>query len=253
MEAAPHDPQPVLVSTRDAGVLTLTLNRPDQRNALDHVLARRLLDALSGAAADPTLRVLVLTGSGNAFCAGDDLAATARWRAGEYADTPADPRTHEHLYLAVCRNLLTLPVPVVIAANGPAIGAGLSLLCAADHRIAVRDAVFGTPALRHGHLGDATLLTRTVGPAQATRLYLTGATLEAEEAARIGLVDRVVAAEELPTAVATTAADLAALPPGAFALFKRLREQVLHAPTDVALLLQDRGHHESHRLNGGRT
>ncbi|MET8573359.1 enoyl-CoA hydratase/isomerase family protein [Streptomyces sp. NPDC005012] len=252
METTPHDPPPVLLSACDAGVLTLTLNRPDHRNALDHVLARRLLDALAEAAADPTLKVLVLTGAGTAFCAGDDLAATARWRAGEYADTPADPRTHEHLYLSVCRSLLTLPVPVVIAANGPAIGAGLSLLCAADHRIASRAAVFGTPALRHGHLGDAALLTRAVGPTHATRLHLTGATLDAEEATRIGLVDRVVAPDELPAAAAATGAELAALPPGAFALFKRLREQVLHAPTDVALLLQDRGHHESHRLHGGR-
>ncbi|MFD3415882.1 enoyl-CoA hydratase/isomerase family protein [Streptomyces cyaneofuscatus] len=237
-----------LTRTVDDGVLTLVLNRPGKRNALDAVLAESLSQAFTDAAeGSPDIRAVLLTGEGPAFCAGDDLAATARWQNRDYTGTPNHPDTREHLYLTLCRQMLELPLPVVVAVNGPALGAGLSLVCAADYRVAARHATFASPALDHGHIGDAALLTRTVGPARATHLYLSGERLSAERAAAYGLVDHVVADDQLHRTATTAAARLADRSTQAIAMFKSLRERVWHTPTDTAIVFQDRSHHLSHR------
>ncbi|MFC9856299.1 MULTISPECIES: enoyl-CoA hydratase/isomerase family protein [unclassified Streptomyces] len=243
----------VLLRDTDAGVLTLTLHRPRQRNALDLSLATRLRSTLAELPGNRNIRAVLITGSGPAFCAGDDLEATGRWRSGSYEDTPNDPRTGEHLYLSVCRQLLRLPVPVVVAVNGPALGAGLSLVCAGDYRIAADSAWFAVPSLSMAHIGDVAMLSRTVGSAMATRMYLTGERIPAERAIDRGIVDQTVPASRLRTKAVECARGLAAAPTGAIGLFKELREAAWHTDTDTALRLQDRYHHRSHReIDDGR-
>lgn len=243
----------VLLRHADAGVLTLTLHRPRQRNAFDRRLAVQLRSALAELPGDPSVRAVLITGSGPSFCAGDDLGATGRWRAGSYEGTPNDSRTREHLYISVCRQLLELPVPVVVAVNGPALGAGLSLVCAGDYRIATDSAWFAVPGLPMAHIGDVAMLSRTVGPAMATRMYLTGERVPAEQAVDRGIVDRTVPASRLRAEAARCARELAAAPTGAIGLFKELRERAWHAGTDAALTLQDRYHHRSHdEIEDGR-
>ncbi|MFI9018936.1 enoyl-CoA hydratase/isomerase family protein [Streptomyces griseus] len=243
----------VLIRHTDGGVLTLTLHRPRQHNALDRRLAVQLRSALAELPDDRSVRAVLISGSGSSFCAGDDLEATGRWRSGSYEGTPNDPRTREHLYLSVCRQLLELPVPVVVAVNGPALGAGLSLVCAGDYRIAASSAWFSVPGLAMAHIGDVAMLSRTVGPSMATRMYLTGERVSAARAADRGIVDRAVPASRLRAEAAQCARELAAAPTGAIGLFKELREQAWHAGTDAAVALQDRYHHRSHEeIEDGR-
>lgn len=219
------------IETR-ASVMTLTLDRPDSLNALTTPLKVALLEALEAIALSPAIRVVVLTGAGKAFCAGQDLA--------ERAEPDAPPLKVElrERYNPIVRALRNLPQPVIAAINGVAAGAGASLAIASDLRIASVDARF---VLAFGRIGLAPdsgltwLLPRLVGAARAAELALVGDPLGANEALAIGLVGRVVPAAELLPAAQALADRIAEGPPLALAMTKRLLEAGWSTDLDVAL------------------
>ena len=228
----------LLVETTPAGVRTLTLNRPDLLNAINTVLADELPAAIEAASRDDAVRVLVITGAGRGFCSGLDLVeASQRDRSA-----PANPRRRLDDLGWVGRQALALvncDKPVIAAINGVAAGAGFGLTLGADIRVMRADATLTTGYVRRGLSPDAGVtyfLPRLVGLARATELILTARDFGAEEAERIGLVARVFPAESFGEAVADHAAKLAAGPPIAQALTKRLLTTSLE--TDITAQLR---------------
>lgn len=206
-----------VVTTVDGPVLTVTLNRPDRLNALDEPARHELTVALAGAAADETVRAVVLTGAGRAFCAGQDLAATH-----ELVDThDTVARTYNPLVTAV----RTLPKPVVAAVNGAAVGAGMGLALACDLVLLAESATlscaFGRMALVPDS-GTAWFLTRRLGHQRAFALATSGRPVGAAEAVGLGLANEIVADGELAATAAKRAAELAGGPAKAFTLTKEL-------------------------------
>ena len=202
-------------------VATVTLNRPERRNAMSAELLAELLAALERAAADEDVRAVVLTGAGPGFCVGGDLQAFAKGNEGR----PSLEEGIANLRKSVrCSELLRgMPKPTIAAVNGAAAGAGLSLACACDLRIAARSAVFRTAFLSAGLSGDfggTWTIPRLVGEARARELYLLNRKLDAAEAHDIGLVAEVVDDEGLAERVGDVAADLAAQAPLAIASIK---------------------------------
>ncbi|MDQ1104100.1 2-(1,2-epoxy-1,2-dihydrophenyl)acetyl-CoA isomerase [Nocardioides zeae] len=240
------DPSGPLALELDGAVAVVRMRRTERRNALVRAMTEPMLEALVRASADPDVRCVLLTGGEDAFCVGDDVASVEAWRHGDAATTPFDALTHDAHYLRMCEELLRMPKPVVAAVGGASAGAGTELLCAADYRVAGRDAVIGNRLLQVGHVGNVVLLSRLVGPGRATNLYLTGRMVPAEEALSIGLVDEVVPAGDVVAAGRRRAAELAALPTRAIALFKDLRERTWGQPAELGLRWQDRCHLVTH-------
>ncbi len=201
----------MLIQERLAGgVLRLTLNRPQQRNALTSDLAGALREAAAGARSDPSIRALIVTGAGVAFCAGADLGALT---AG--AETPAQRRALLSDYYRAFLDLRDLPVPTIAAVNGPAIGAGLNLALSCDLRVLAGDARLAAPFLRlgiHPGGGCSWLLTRIAGTSAARELLLLGQPVSAQRAFDLGLANRVVAGPELAAVALEWATSIAALP-----------------------------------------
>lgn len=192
---------PVVLVERAGGVATLTLNRPDRRNAIDQAMRDHLRSTLADLDADPGVRVVVLTGAGSAFCAGVDLAEGP---AAATDATTARPPVAEPFW--------SFRKPIVAAINGAAVGGGLELALACDVRIAASTARLGLTEARIGSLpgsGGTQLLPRIVGPGHAARMLLTGDLVDAEEALGMGLVSEVVADEALAAAAADLAARIA--------------------------------------------
>ena len=206
---------------RKSGVAQLTLNRPQRLNAVRWQSWDEIEDAIERVASDEDVRVLVITGAGRGFCSGTDLGA-----ARALPDLPAVGRTERHRapYSSTAK-LIACPVPTIAAVNGVAAGAGLSLCLACDVRIASEAARFSAIWSRRGLVADfgATyLLPRIVGMAKGLELMYTGDIIDAQEALRIGLVSRVVAADDLMPAVLALAERLAEGAPIALELVKRL-------------------------------
>ena len=175
-------------------VATLTLDRPEARNALDATLKRELLAAITAAGADPAVRVVVLTGAGAAFCAGQDLRETTR------PDAPSLSTILRETYNPLILAMRRLEKPILGSINGVAAGAGMALALACDLRIAADTATFVLAFGRVGLVPDSGttwFLPRLVGPAVAADLALLGDPLPAVEAERRGLVSRVVPAADL--------------------------------------------------------
>jgi 2-(1,2-epoxy-1,2-dihydrophenyl)acetyl-CoA isomerase len=211
----------LLVDTTDAGVRTITLNRPERLNAVNPRLADELPIAVDEAARDDAVRVVVITGAGRGFCAGLDL--------GELPSIGSGSRTERLDSLAwVGRWVLAIAgceKPVIAAVNGAAAGAGFGLALAADVRLVSSSAVLTAGYVRRGLSPDAGVsyfLPRQIGLARAADIILTGRDVTAEEAGRIGLASAVVPPDELATRTTAYAAGLAAGPPIALALSKRL-------------------------------
>jgi len=205
------------------GVATVTLNRPDKRNALNDRAMAELGDAVERLAGDPNIRGAILTGAGSkAFAAGADIAELA-------VQGPLDARTRARRGQAVLRRLETCGKPVVAAVNGVALGGGCELAMACHLRVASEEARFGQPEVKLGlapGFGGTQRLPRLVGLGVALELLLTGEPISAQEALRIGLVNKVVPAASL------------------LAEARRLLGQVLAAgPLAVRLVLEavDRG------------
>lgn len=201
----------------DAGVATVTLQRPDAMNALDIATKEALLATLRGVADDERVRAVVLTGSGRAFCVGQDLREHARLMQQDDSVLLETVRRH---YNPVVELLATMPKPVVAAVNGIAAGAGAAFAFAADLRVVAKGGGFTLAFAGVGlscDSGSSWSLPRLVGMAKAKELLLLPRTVEAEEALELGLVTEVVPAERLQARVAELAAQLAAGPTLAYA------------------------------------
>ena len=200
------------------GVLTLTLDRPAALNAFNRQLKDELLAAFKEAARDSAVRVIVLTGAGRGFCAGQDLKEA---RSDDAADLGAELRTrYNPLVLAMRR----LDKPIIGAINGVAAGAGCSLALACDIRVASESATFIQSFARVGlapDSGSSWFLPRLIGVAMATDMIFTGEPVDAHTALRIGLVNRTVPAGRLMDEARQFAAKLAVASPVALALGKR--------------------------------
>lgn len=198
------------------GVATITLNRPDSLNALNGAMRRELLAAFKVAARDETIRAVVLTGAGRGFCSGADL------RGG--AEELAFRRVLTDEYNPLIVAIRELPKPVIAAVNGVAAGAGVSLALACDLVYASEEARFIQAFVRIGLVpdsGSTRTLVRALGRHRAAALIFGGEPLGATEAHAVGLVNEVVAVEELAATVQAAAAKLAAAPTRAIGLAKR--------------------------------
>jgi 2-(1,2-epoxy-1,2-dihydrophenyl)acetyl-CoA isomerase len=209
-------PEPVLTS-REGAVLTITLNRPDKLNALTAPMHKALAGALREARADD-LRAVIVTGAGRGFCVGQDLNEF-RDASGDIADRL---RTTYHPNVLAIR---ALEKPVIAAINGAAAGAGLSLACACDLRVAADSATFVPAFINIGLVpdsGGSFFIHRLLGNARAFEWMASGRRLTAGRAHAWGLVNEVVDDEELPARAAEIAATFAALPTRGVGMTKRL-------------------------------
>ncbi|WP_072802950.1 enoyl-CoA hydratase/isomerase family protein [Rhodococcoides yunnanense] len=201
---------------RDDAVATITLNRPDKLNALDRGTRWELIDALREVARDASVRAVVVTGSGRAFCVGQDLAATEEL---VHAD-----ETVAGSYNPIAQIISDMPKPVVAAVNGPAVGAGLGLALVCDQRLAADSASFSCAFGKVGLVPDTGVswyLVRELGYTRAFRLAATGRKFSAEEAYTLGLIDEVVPADRLSARAHVLAQELASAPAYSLALTKR--------------------------------
>ncbi|WP_052851565.1 enoyl-CoA hydratase-related protein [Streptomyces avicenniae] len=202
---------------------TITLNRPAQLNALNVAAKEALLAALREAAADSAVRAVLLTAGGRAFCVGQDLAEHRAALAGEAEPGDAMATVARH-YGPIVREIAAMPKPVVAAVQGAAAGAGLGLALAADLRVAGLSASFHTAFAGIGLTADSGLswtLPRAVGAGRAAELLLCPRRIGAEEAERLGLVQRVVPDDALAATARELARALAAGPTLAYAALKR--------------------------------
>lgn len=207
---------PSLLTDIREGVLTLALNRPEKRNAIDNGLASALLDALDAACRDESVRVVMLRGNGRAFCAGRDITSAP---------------TDEDLVLvqAVSRAIVELPKPVVAAVQGWAVGAGLEWMLDADLVVAASDARFKLPEASLGVFvtgGLTATLAASAGLARAKALMLLGDAFTAADAQAWGVVWRVVAPQDLEAESRRVADQLAALQPAVASRFKKVLNEV---------------------------
>ena len=224
----------LLIETSDDGVRTITLDRADKLNAVNGALAASLSSAVAHAAAEDAVRVVVITGAGRAFCAGLDLSEPPSLPTATRVDR-LDPYAWVGTWV---RTILGCEKPVVAAVNGPAAGAGFGLALACDMRIVASSARMTAGYVRRGLSPDAGvswLLPRHVGLARASDILLTGRDVDAAEAERIGLAAHVVADAEFVEGVREHASRLAAGPPVAQALTKRLLVRSLDTALDAAL------------------
>jgi len=204
------------------GIATLTLNRPDRLNALGGSLREDLHDAVARSAADPEVRVMVITGAGKGFCSGGDVKAMGEAKAGQ-----RERPLIEKIAPGRDRTLLAMreaPQPIIAAVNGAAAGAGMNLALGCDIRIASTAARFTQAFVKRGlhpDWGGTYFLPRVVGTAKACEMIFTGDVIDAAEAERLGIVSRVVAPEELMPAAYELARRIAAGPPVAIRLAKR--------------------------------
>jgi enoyl-CoA hydratase/carnithine racemase len=208
----------------EAGVATITLNRPENRNSMTPDLMAAFRAAIAGAATDRALRAVVLTGRGPSFCAGADFR-TASPVPEDAADPPSVP-DYERLYATYepFLEVFDLPMPVIAAMNGHAVGGGFGLALVCDLRIANREARYGANFARLGfHSGMAIshLLPRIVGVPLAADLLFTGRLVTGAEAAAIGLAHEAVAPDEVGAAAQAKARAIAASAPEAVRLMKR--------------------------------
>lgn len=219
MEAERYGDGVLLVSTAD-GVATLTLNRPDKRNALNAALVDALHDALGDVATDPEVGVVALRGNGPDFCAGADLAELEKIAGMGAEESLADAQRMGDLFVA----LRTLDRPVVAVVHGKALAGGAGLATACDLVVARDDVQMGYPEVHLGFVPAMVMaiLRRKVGESRAFELVARGERIDVAEAHRIGLVNRVFSTESFDEEVAAYLADMARLPASSTALTKRL-------------------------------
>jgi len=207
-----HDFTHLRLDRTDDGVAVLTLDNPDQRNVMSEAMTASWVAAVDVLAADKDVRVVVVTGEGTAFCAGGNTS----WIASEPDATVDQLRTRMIAFYRAWLSIRKLEVPTIAAVNGHAVGAGLCLALACDIRYAASGAKLSVPFVKLGmHAGMAAtyLLPNVVGPAHARDLLLTGRTVEAEEALRLGLVSRVIDREAFDEEILVAARGIAATAP----------------------------------------
>ena len=209
----------ILISEAEC-ILTITLNRPDKLNAFVGHMRRDLAEALEHAGSDRSVRVVVITGAGRGFCAGGDIRFMAELMQRRDAEEFAR-------ILGAGRRVITairqMTKPVIASINGPASGAGCNLAFACDLRIASNTATFSQSFARvglHPDWGGTYFLPRLVTPNKACEMFFLGESIDAAEAARLGIVNQVVAPEDLESATLQMAERLRAAPPIALAAAK---------------------------------
>jgi 2-(1,2-epoxy-1,2-dihydrophenyl)acetyl-CoA isomerase len=225
-----------LIVERAGAIATITLNRPDARNAIDLTMRRELVAALDEVEADEAGRVLVLTGAGGHFCAGGDVKSMRAQRS-----TAAEGRARVALLNRMVQRLVDFPWPTLAMVDGYAVGAGTNLALCCDLVVASDRAKFGELFNKIGLVpdgGGTWLLSRLVGLARAKELIFTGEVFDAAEAARIGLVNRVVPAADLERVTRALAEKIAAGPPGVLRLAKHLVNRAASSDLAAALDLE---------------
>ncbi len=209
--------EPILVEIKE-GICWITLNRPDKLNSIDSETLRKLFDIIDEVEDDPNVRCVVIKGSGRAFSAGADVDELMKLTPEEAEEL--SKKGHETMM-----KISSMPKPVVAAVNGYALGGGCELALACDIRIASEKAKFGQPEIKLGIIpgwGGTQLLARLIGVGRAMELILTGRIIDAEEAYRIGLVNKVVPHDRFEEEVSELAKALASGAPIAMAEAKRL-------------------------------
>jgi 2-(1,2-epoxy-1,2-dihydrophenyl)acetyl-CoA isomerase len=228
-----------LIETLEDGVATLTMNRPEARNALTQEMQTALGEAVRRLAVDPAVRAVVLTGAGGAFCAGGDVKGFAADTGRGPGGADVEQRVHRlRAGMETARFLYEMPKPTLAVIPGPAAGAGLSLALACDLRIAADDAKLTTAFSKVGASGDyggSYFLSHLVGAAKARELYFSADVITGREALALGIVNRAVPRAELPEAAAEWARYLAGLPTLAIGYMKRNLNAAEHATLSEVL------------------
>jgi enoyl-CoA hydratase/carnithine racemase len=240
------------------GVATVTMNRPDARNAATFEMDDELQDAVRRADADRDVGCIVVTGAGTAFCAGDDVSKA--WGDPRMEQVLAELAGPHPPMTPLIELLLGVDTPTIAAVNGAAVGIGMDIALACDIRIASEHARFGQLYVRLGLMPDVLglwLLPQLVGRSRAAELLMTGDIVDAHEAERIGLVSRVVAADNLLSATDELARRMLANPPGSIryikeglrraagTTFAELPELATYVGHGLAALFQTEDHKEA--------
>jgi 2-(1,2-epoxy-1,2-dihydrophenyl)acetyl-CoA isomerase len=242
-----------LLARLDESVLTLTMNRPDARNAMSGAMTTALAEQLAKAELDPAVKCIVLTGAGKGFCAGGDVKGMASRGDGTVGDSTIDYAIHRQRnnQRATAGKLFKMPKPTIAALPGAAAGAGLSLALACDLRVMASTAVLTTAFARVGFSGDyggTYFLTRLVGSAKARELYYLSERVSAEEALRLGLTNWVCSPEELAAKTREIAGRLAKGPTVAFRYMKENLNRAISGEIDDCLDLE-----ATHHVHCGQT
>lgn len=244
---------PDLLATLDAGVLTLTLNRPQARNAMSGEMNDALAQQLAWAELDRSVACVVLTGAGQGFCAGGDVKGMDSRNSGGGEPETIDQAIHRQRVnqRATAGKLFKMPKPTIAALPGAAAGAGLSLALACDLRIMARTAVMTTAFARVGFSGDyggTYFMTQLVGSAKARELYYLSERVNAEEAFRLGLTNWVCEPEDLQARAGEIARRLASGPTVAYRYMKENLNRAMSGEVDDCLDLE-----ATHHVHCGQT
>jgi 2-(1,2-epoxy-1,2-dihydrophenyl)acetyl-CoA isomerase len=238
---------PDLLAALDGGVLTLTLNRPDARNAMSDAMNQALGQQLALAELDPSVKCIVLTGAGTAFCAGGDVKGMAARDEGSGATVTIDAAIHRQRakQRATAGKLFKMPKPTLAALPGAAAGAGFSLALACDLRIMARSAFLTTAFARVGFSGDyggTYFLTQLVGAAKAREFYFLSERVSAQEALELGLTNWVCEPEALLARTQDIARRLASGPTVAYRYMKENLNRAMTGEVDDCLDLEATHH-----------
>lgn len=242
-----------LLAALDDGVLTLTLNRPEARNAMSGPMVAALAAQLASAELDPEVKCVVLTGAGKGFCAGGDVKGMAARGDGTVGDNTIDGAIHRQRLSqrATAGKLFKMPKPTIAALPGAAAGAGLALALACDLRIMSSNAILTTAFAKVGFSGDyggSYFLTQLVGSAKARELYYLSDRVSAEEALHLGLTNWVCAPEELMMRTREIALRLATGPTIAYRYMKENLNRAMSGEVDDCLDLE-----ATHHVHCGQT
>ena len=225
-----NDPKQILVE-RDGHVARVIINRPGRRNALSLAAWQSLAAAFDNLAADPEVRVVVLTGAGEqAFCAGNDISEFAEKRS-----TPEQIEVYDSVFSHACEVIGGIAKPLIARVRGFAVGGGFELMQLCDMQIASAGARFAMTPARLGigyRLDDVQLLVDRIGPRATREMLFTGRMFDADEALRLGFVTRVVADEDLDAAVDACAAEIAANAPLSIRAIKVAIAEALKPPAN---------------------
>jgi 2-(1,2-epoxy-1,2-dihydrophenyl)acetyl-CoA isomerase len=242
-----------LIATLEDGILTLTLNRPQARNAMSRAMNEALQQQLAQAELDPAVKCVVLTGAGNAFCAGGDVKGMAAAGDGTVGAMTIDQAIHRQRLnqRATAGKLFKMPKPTVAALPGAAAGAGLSLALACDLRVMASTAILTTAFARVGFSGDyggTYFLTQLVGSAKARELYFLSERVGADEALRLGLANWICEPEALAAKTREIALRLTRGPTVAYRYMKENLNRAMGGDVDECLDLE-----ATHHIHCGQT
>jgi 2-(1,2-epoxy-1,2-dihydrophenyl)acetyl-CoA isomerase len=242
-----------LLATLDDGVLVLTMNRPEARNAMSAAMNAALSDQLAKAELDNEVRVIVLTGAGNGFCAGGDVKGMAAKGDGTVGNNTIDQAIHKQRLNQrnTSGKLFRMPKPTIAALPGPAAGAGFSFALACDMRVMSRTAFMTTAFARVGFSGDyggTYFLTQLVGSAKARELYMLSDRVSADEALRLGLANWVVEPDQLMVKTMEIARRLAQGPTVAYRYMKENLNRAMAGEVEDCLDLE-----ATHHVHCGQT